>query len=82
MIFSDSAIQLFIKQEGMKMNLDKIVEKDFQGCISIKQNGRNIFQNAYGYADLPNKVPNTLETRFATASAGKVFVAVAILSSF
>nr|WP_319488657.1 serine hydrolase domain-containing protein [uncultured Caproiciproducens sp.] len=61
------------------MNLDKIVEKDFQGCISIKQDGRNIFQNAYGYADLPNKVLNTLETRFATASAGKVFVAVAIL---
>lgn len=34
---------------------------------------------ATGFADLPNEIPNTLETRFASASAGKVFVAVGIL---
>lgn len=32
-----------------------------------------------GFADLPNEIPNTLETKFASASAGKVFVAVGIL---
>lgn len=32
-----------------------------------------------GFADLANEMPNTLETKFASASAGKVFVAVGIL---
>ena len=32
-----------------------------------------------GFADLPNEVPNSLDTKFASASAGKVFVAVGIL---
>lgn len=61
------------------MNIDKLIEKDFQGCISIRKNNMTIFQSSYGYMDLANKVPNTMDTKFATASAGKVFVAVAIL---
>jgi CubicO group peptidase (beta-lactamase class C family) len=61
------------------MNIDKFIEKDFHGCVSIKNNNETIFEGAYGYADLSNKVPNTLDTKFATASAGKVFVAVGIL---
>lgn len=61
------------------MDYLKDVIKDFQGCISIKKNGSTIFEQAYGYSDYSNKVLNTLDTKFATASAGKVFVAVAIL---
>lgn len=61
------------------MNIDKLLEKDFSGTVSIKKNGEVIFQDAYGYADLPNKVNNEINTKFATASAGKVFVAVGIL---
>lgn len=61
------------------MNIDKFIKKDFSGAVSIKKNGEVIFQDAYGYSDLPNKVYNEINTKFATASAGKVFVAVAIL---
>jgi CubicO group peptidase (beta-lactamase class C family) len=61
------------------MNFEDIVEKDFTGCISVIKNGAVIFQKSYGYADLPNKISNELDTKFATASAGKVFVAVGIL---
>lgn len=61
------------------MELDELIDRDFRGCISIKQRGRRLFQQAYGYANLADKIPNTMETKFATASAGKVFVAVAIL---
>ncbi len=61
------------------MNLDKIVEKDFSGCISVIKNGEVFFEKSYGYADLPNKICNEIDTKFATASAGKVFVAVGIL---
>lgn len=38
-----------------------------------------LLEEAYGYSDLSNEISNTLETKFATASAGKVFVAVGIL---
>lgn len=61
------------------MNIDNLIEKDFTGCISIKKDKDIIFKKAYGYSDLPDERPNTLDTKFATASAGKVFVAVGIL---
>ena len=42
-------------------------------------NGEVIYDSVTGFADLANEIPNTIETKFASASAGKVFVAVAIL---
>lgn len=60
-------------------NWKEIDLDDFSGCISIKKKDITIFESAYGYSDLSNKVSNTIDTKFATASAGKVFVAVAIL---
>lgn len=51
----------------------------FRGCVTIYQKGHTLLEWTGGYADLANLVPNTLETRFATASAGKIFVAVGIL---
>jgi len=61
------------------MNIDEIVGKDFSGVISIRKDGQTIVQNPYGYADINNKIPNEIDTKFATASAGKVFVATGIL---
>lgn len=61
------------------MGFDECINKDFSGVISVTQNGKNVYRKAFGYADLPNKVSNEIDTKFATASAGKVFVAVAIL---
>ncbi|MDR7855154.1 serine hydrolase [Tissierella sp.] len=59
--------------------MEKYICEIFNGCISIQKEGKTIFSQAYGYADLANKVENQLDTRFATASAGKIFVAVGIL---
>jgi CubicO group peptidase (beta-lactamase class C family) len=67
------------------MNMDAgrighiLSDHGFRGCVQISGCRQPVFTGAYGYADLPNQIPNTLETRFATASAGKVFVATAIL---
>ena len=61
------------------MEIKDLIDESFTGCISVRKNGNIIFQNAYGYSDLPNKVKNEIDTKFATASAGKVFVAVGIL---
>lgn len=66
---------------GKKMNLkfEEVIDKDFSGSVSVVKDGKVIFEDSFGYADLPNKVSNKLNTRFATASAGKAFVAVGIL---
>lgn len=61
------------------MNIKEILDSNFRGNIYVVQNNKVIFENSTGFADLPNKIPNTLETKFASASAGKVFIAVAIL---
>lgn len=61
------------------MNIEKIMDKNFRGVIYLVQNSNILYEKASGYADLPNEIPNTLDTKFASASAGKVFVAVGIL---
>ena len=59
------------------MNLT--VDSAFSGVVSIAKDYNTIFRAAYGCADKPNNVPNEPDTRFGTASAGKAFVATAVL---
>lgn len=61
------------------MEIKEILSSDFRGNVYIVQDGRVLYKSVTGFADLSNEIPNTLETRFASASAGKVFVAVGIL---
>lgn len=56
-----------------------MIDERFRGNIYIVRGDEVLCEHVSGFADLPNAVPNTLETRFASASAGKVFVAVGIL---
>jgi CubicO group peptidase (beta-lactamase class C family) len=55
------------------------LSEDFRGDLYITQHGKIIADSHQGFADLPNKRFNNKDTRFASASAGKVFVAVGIL---
>ena len=61
------------------MNIRSMLDNKFSGVVSITEAGKTIFQEAFGNADLSNGIPNRLNTRFPTASAGKGFVAVGIL---
>ena len=61
------------------MDIDKLAGQDFNGVISVRRGKEIIVQKAFGHADINNKIPNEMDTKFATASAGKVFVAVGIL---
>lgn len=61
------------------MDFNTIADNNFRGNILVCKNDNLIFQKSYGYADLANQIPNEYDTKFATASAGKVFVAVGIL---
>jgi CubicO group peptidase (beta-lactamase class C family) len=61
------------------MNLESLIPQDFSGVISVRKNNETLLQKACGWADRANKIPNETDTKFATASAGKAFVAVGIL---
>jgi len=50
----------------------------FSGVISIRENGRMLYEEAAGYADRSNKIENTVETRFGIASGTKFFTALAV----
>ena len=51
----------------------------FSGVVLITQSNALLFAGAYGYASRAFHVPNTLMTRFDTASVTKLFTAVATL---
>ena len=55
------------------------IDRNFRGNIYVVKGGKAVIRHTAGMADLANGIPNTFETKFASASAGKVFVAVAIL---
>ncbi len=56
-----------------------MISKNFRGIVYTVRVSEVLCEHVSGYADLPNRIPNTIETRFASASAGKAFVAVGIL---
>lgn len=61
------------------MNIKELIDTDFRGNVYIVQDNKVLYENAAGFADLANEIPNSLDTKFASGSAGKVFVAVGIL---
>lgn len=61
------------------MNLKEMLDSNFRGNVYIIQENVVLCENVTGFADLANQIPNSSETKFASASAGKVFVAVGIL---
>lgn len=61
------------------MEIKEIIDNNFRGNIYIVQNNKVLYERTNGFADLSNEIPNTAETKFASASAGKVFVAAGIL---
>lgn len=60
-------------------DINSLIDEGFRGNILIVRKGAVLYESSSGFADLANEIPNTMDTRFATASAGKTFVAVGIL---
>jgi CubicO group peptidase (beta-lactamase class C family) len=53
--------------------------KGFNGNVLIAQEGKVIYKNAFGYADLKEKTPLNIESTFQLASITKQFTAMAIM---
>ena len=56
-----------------------IIPEDFSGAVMVSRDGNILFAKGFGFADIPNQIYNTVDTKFQTASAGKFFVAVGIM---
>lgn len=52
---------------------------DLNGNVLVAENGRIIYEQSFGYADIAARVPNTPDSAFQTASVAKVFTATAVL---
>lgn len=53
--------------------------KPFQGTVLIMKNDEIILKQAYGYADVENKIPNEVDTIYEIGSITKQFTAVGIM---
>jgi CubicO group peptidase (beta-lactamase class C family) len=58
---------------------DLETRQKYSGVVRITRGEQEIFAGAYGYASRAWRMPNTLTTRFDTASITKLFTAVAVL---
>lgn len=54
-------------------------ENDFSGVIHFSQRNGDEYEEAFGYANMDWKVPNSTQTRFNTASISKIFTACGIV---
>lgn len=60
--------------------LDHLLDEEkFSGVVLVKKGEATLFEAAKGFATPRWEVPNTLDTRFDTASITKLFTAVAVL---
>ena len=51
----------------------------FSGVIDVRERGEVVFAAAFGLAQRGERVPNTLDTRFAIASGTKTLTSIAVL---
>lgn len=51
---------------------------EFSGVVLVAEDGRPLFERAYGMADRERGLPNLVATHFSYASVGKMFTAVAV----
>ena len=56
-----------------------LADQDFSGVVLIKEGTRTLFEAASGLATQRWGIPNTLDTRFDSASITKLFTSVAVL---
>lgn len=58
---------------------DFLSDEQFSGVVLVSRGGETLFESATGFASQRWRSPNTLDTRFDTASITKLFTAVAVL---
>jgi CubicO group peptidase (beta-lactamase class C family) len=67
-----------------KLKVDSLIQqyieaKQFSGCVLVAKNNEVLYQQAFGYANREEQVPNRIATNFNIASMGKTFTATLIM---
>lgn len=85
-VSSPHRIQEPDKQETKNLydRIDEVVQAlydngQFMGAVLVSIDGKIVYKNAVGYADIEKKVPHTPDTKFRIASFTKAFTAMLIL---
>lgn len=67
-------------QEGAQAHLGKLTQDGLPGlAVLIARDGKIVYQDGFGFADLEKKTPVTVETKFRIGSISKQFTAAALL---
>ncbi len=67
-------------QSPLTKYIDSYVKKNnFNGVILIQKNSKTTYQKSFGYANIPYKIPNKLDTKYKIASITKAFTSVLIM---
>lgn len=53
--------------------------EDFEGAVLVAENGKIVYQNAFGWANREWDIPNRVDTKFNLASISKQFTAALVL---
>jgi CubicO group peptidase (beta-lactamase class C family) len=59
---------------------NEVIKENYPGAaILIAKDGKIVYENAYGFADIENRIPVRIDTKFRIGSITKQFTAAAIL---
>ncbi len=67
------------KMNSFMQALDQ--NRKFMGTVAVVENGRTVYSNAFGYADVENKIKNTPDTKFRIGSISKTFTAALVMKA-
>ncbi len=77
---ADPRIPMPSKERMVNWLFEHVIKEGYPGAaLLVAQDGRILYQNGYGYADIGNRVRITPETKFRIGSITKQFTAAAIL---
>jgi len=70
--------------DNTKKEIDQVVQRvyengQFSGAVQVGVNGKIVYKNAVGYANIEDSIPNSCSTKYRIASFTKPFTAMLIL---
>jgi len=67
------------KSDSYRVDSLFIAQKDFSGVVLIAEDGKTVYQKAFGYREFENKIPLQTTDIFELASVSKQFTAMIIM---
>lgn len=85
LIFTLAALSVSVwgQNSTVAAYVDSIAKNsNLNGTILIEQHSKTIYKESFGFANMPFRIPSTVDTRYKIASITKAFTAVLILQLY